>query len=136
MLNNGHFMPYMMVYVLNSKVTSQNGPRCFPKYGAVQTGKLLCDVHTNDRYHRLCFPTMDCVIVMYTHTDFVSRLWTVSNKFDSLFTPVSLVSVNKPKSKSSTRDNLFCHMGQVMRKCVLCYMRTTKVQISLRIRAV
>ena len=27
-------------------------------------------------------------------------------------------------------------MGQVMRKRVLCYMRTTKVQISLRIRAV
>ena len=33
----------------------------------------------------------------------------------------------------------FCYgsqVGQVMRKCVLCYMRTTKVQISLRIRAV
>ena len=28
------------------------------------------------------------------------------------------------------------HMGQVMRKRVLCYRRTTKVQISLRIRAV
>ena len=27
-------------------------------------------------------------------------------------------------------------LGQVMRKCVLCHMRTTKVQISLRIRAV
>ena len=27
-------------------------------------------------------------------------------------------------------------MGQVMRKCVLCHMRTTKAQISLRIRAV
>ena len=27
-------------------------------------------------------------------------------------------------------------MGQAMRKCVLCHMRTTKVQISLRIRAV
>ena len=27
-------------------------------------------------------------------------------------------------------------MGQVMRKCVLCHMRTTKVQISLRIRTV
>ena len=29
-----------------------------------------------------------------------------------------------------------CEMDQVMRKCVLCHMRTTKVQISLRIRAV
>ena len=28
------------------------------------------------------------------------------------------------------------YMGQVMRKRVLCHMRTTKVQISLRIRAV
>ena len=28
------------------------------------------------------------------------------------------------------------YMGQVMRKRVLCYMRTTKAQISLRIRAV
>ena len=28
------------------------------------------------------------------------------------------------------------YVGQVMRKCVLCYMRTTKVQISLRIHAV
>ena len=31
---------------------------------------------------------------------------------------------------------LFAYMGQVMRKGVLCHMRTTKVQISLRIRAV
>ena len=30
-----------------------------------------------------------------------------------------------------------CHyLGQVMQKCVLCHMRTTKAQISLRIRAV
>ena len=28
------------------------------------------------------------------------------------------------------------HVGQVMRKCVLCHMQKTKVQISLRIRAV
>ena len=27
-----------------------------------------------------------------------------------------------------------CHLGQVMRKCVLCHMRTTKAQINLRIR--
>ena len=33
---------------------------------------------------------------------------------------------------------LFCiyNMGQVMRKCVLSHMQTTKVQINLRIRAV
>ena len=28
------------------------------------------------------------------------------------------------------------HLSRAMRKCVLCYMRTTKAQISLRIRAV
>ena len=28
------------------------------------------------------------------------------------------------------------NMSQAMRKCVLCHMRTTKAQISLRIRAV
>ena len=28
-----------------------------------------------------------------------------------------------------------CSLSQVMRKCVLCHMRTTKAQISLRIRA-
>ena len=26
-----------------------------------------------------------------------------------------------------------CYMGQVMRKCILCHMRTTKAQISLRV---
>ena len=33
-------------------------------------------------------------------------------------------------------DLCLCCLGQVMRKHVLCHMRTTKVQISLRIRAV
>ena len=39
----------------------------------------------------------------------------------------------------SSQKPYFLHvllMGQVMWKCVLCHMRTTKVQISLRIRAV
>ena len=30
----------------------------------------------------------------------------------------------------------FLYMSQAMRNCVLCHMRTTKAQISLRIRAV
>ena len=38
------------------------------------------------------------------------------------------------------KQNMFfvilLYLSQVMRKCVLCHMRTTKVQISLRIRAV
>ena len=32
--------------------------------------------------------------------------------------------------------NLGKHLSRAMRKCVLCHMRTTKAQISLRIRAV
>ena len=38
--------------------------------------------------------------------------------------------------RGSYNRNLVKHMSRAMRKCVLCYMRTTKAQISLRIRAV
>ena len=46
------------------------------------------------------------------------------------------------KTKQSTVQNLLYirlktyYMNHAMRKCVLCHMRTTKTQISLRIRAV
>ena len=46
-------------------------------------------------------------------------------------------TVNIETSKNFAVMNLkFYHTGQVMQKCVLCHMRTTKVQISLRIHAV
>ena len=35
---------------------------------------------------------------------------------------------------STNGSKLVFHMSQVMRKCVLCHMRTTKAQISMRIR--
>ena len=38
------------------------------------------------------------------------------------------------QSRDVNRSHI--RLGQVMRKRVLCHMRTTKVQISLRIRAV
>ena len=57
MLNNNDFMPHMMVHELNSKTNYQN----FPTLGTVRTGKLSCDIYTNNRHHR--------------DTDFVSRPW-------------------------------------------------------------
>ena len=53
--------------------------------------------------------------------------------------------VNQFKKKHTHNSFICCddnsanddfYLGQVMWKCVLCHMRTTKVQISLRIRAV
>ena len=42
-----------MAYELKFKITYLNGLRCFPNFGAVRTINLICDVHTNDRYHGL-----------------------------------------------------------------------------------
>ena len=58
MLNNVHFMPHMMAYVLKFKITYLNGPRYFPNFSAVHPNKNTCDKYTNDRHLWLCFPTV------------------------------------------------------------------------------
>ena len=54
-----------------------------------------------------------------------------------LFAPCSLFH-SVPQSYIFAKVNLDQHryLSHVMRKCVLCHLRTTKMQISLRIRAV
>ena len=46
------------------------------------------------------------------------------------------ISYKMVKSETKTLEDTLLYMGQILRKCVLCHMRTTKVQISLRFRAV
>ena len=61
MLNNGDFMPHMIGYVSNSKINYRNGPKCFPNFGTLSPNSqtLTRDVYTNDRYHGVCFPTVN-----------------------------------------------------------------------------
>ena len=57
---DNNFILHMMVYVSkNFKLKYWNDTACFLKLGAVRTGTLMYDVYTNDRYHRLCFLTVD-----------------------------------------------------------------------------
>ena len=44
--------------------------------------------------------------------------------------------ITAPRPSNSLKNNHGDHMCQVMQKRVLCHMRTTKAQISLRIRAI
>ena len=60
--------------VLRLKLKIWNDTVCFPKLSALQTSKLACDIHTNDRYNKLCFPTVcwgirgfaGCIYVEFT----------------------------------------------------------------------
>ena len=55
--------------------------------------------------------------------------------FYNMYVYFSLITQIK-YSQSQNNMTKVIKMSQAMRKCVLCHMRTTKVQISLRIRTV
>ena len=47
-----------MVCLSKYKINYQNDPRYLPNFGDVRTVKYTCDVYTNHRYHKLCFPSV------------------------------------------------------------------------------
>ena len=76
----------------------------------VQIDNFICDVYGNDELLRENLEIFRC--------------------FENYNVPLERKNIDK------TSNGYGQQLSQVMRKCVLCHMRTTKAQISLRIRAV
>ena len=93
---------------------------------------FLCQTHAP-----LPLPFLASELILVWHTGLV-HAWTETYQwFLSKHTSwLKVIIFNILGGGFLCSDLEMSHMGQVMRKCVLWHMRTTKAQISIRIRAV